>query len=109
MLFIGDRRCHVRCRHCEARRVLPRHPDNYTRQPPACRGCGRRDYRADRYMNTRRTVVCECAGYWFKHRRGSLFCWHRADGTDRLPGDQDFNDRNHTLEGIDHGTEAALI
>ncbi|WP_232446720.1 hypothetical protein [Burkholderia ubonensis] len=47
-------------------------------------------------MNRRNTtrVRCDCAGYWFPHRRGSLYCWHRADGSNRYPGDADFADRN---------------
>ncbi|MDR3386846.1 MULTISPECIES: hypothetical protein [Paraburkholderia] len=48
-------------------------------------------------MNRRDTgkTRCDCAGYWFPHRRGSLFCWNRADGTGRYPGDADFADRNY--------------
>ncbi|WP_304991950.1 hypothetical protein [Burkholderia plantarii] len=40
-------------------------------------------------------MTCGCSGYWFPHRRGSLYCWHRVDGTDRYPGDPDFADRNY--------------
>ncbi|MEM5325210.1 hypothetical protein VSR34_01180 [Paraburkholderia sp. JHI2823] len=48
-------------------------------------------------MNRRNTtrMTCTCAGYWFPHRQGSLFCWSRADGTQRYPGDPDFADRNY--------------
>ncbi|MGX7006188.1 hypothetical protein [Caballeronia sp. KNU42] len=48
-------------------------------------------------MNQRdtRKARCFCAGYWFPHRQSSLFCWYRADGTDRFPGDPDFADRNY--------------
>jgi hypothetical protein len=48
-------------------------------------------------MNRRNTtrMRCDCVGYWFPHRRGSLFCWHRADGSNRYPGDTDFADRNY--------------
>ncbi|RDU99410.1 hypothetical protein DWV00_08655 [Trinickia dinghuensis] len=88
-------RCHVRCRHCMTRRCLKRLPSQYIRLP-ACDVCGRRNYRVDRYMNRRDTgkARCDCAGYWFPHRRGSLFCWWRADGSPRYPGDPDFADRN---------------
>lgn len=89
------RRHHCRCRRCETRRVLARHPDDYTRLP-ACRVCGAKDYRVDAWMmkrNTRR-MACTCGGYHFWHRIGSLYCHHRADGSVRLPGDADFNDRN---------------
>lgn len=89
-------RCHVRCAKCRARRCLKRHPDRYERLP-ACRTCGHRTYRVDRWMNRRNTtrMACICTGYWFPHRRGSLYCWHRADGTNRYPGDPDFRDRNY--------------
>lgn len=89
-------RCHVRCRHCATRRCLRRNPRHYARLP-ACTVCGKRNYRVDRWMNRRDTgkTRCDCAGYWFPHRRGSLFCWNRADGTGRYPGDPDFADRNY--------------
>lgn len=92
-------RQHVRCRHCQRRRCLPRLLSDYE-TPPACRTCARRDYRVDKWMNRRNTTLacCSCAGYWFPHRRGSLFCWHRADGTNRYPGDPDFADRNYDPE-----------
>ena len=88
-------RFHVRCRHCETRRVLTRHPDQYERLPQ-CRVCGKRDFRVDKWMMKRNTraMACTCAGYWFWHRRGSLYCWHRADGSSRYPGDPDFRDRD---------------
>ncbi|MBR8027804.1 hypothetical protein KDX27_22630 [Burkholderia cenocepacia] len=89
-------RCHVRCLHCEARRCLPRLLSQYVR-PPRCRVCGKRLYRVDRWMNQRdtRKMRCDCSGYWFPHRRGSLFCWLRSDGSERYPGDPDFADRNY--------------
>lgn len=88
-------RFHVRCRNCETRRVLPRHPEQYERVPQ-CRCCGKRDFRIDKWMMNRNTrgMACTCAGYWFWHRRGSLYCWHRADGSTREYGDADFADRN---------------
>jgi hypothetical protein len=63
---------------------------------PACDVYGKRDYRADRWMSKRNTtrMTCTCAGSWFPHRHGSLFCWGRADGAQRYPGDPDFADRN---------------
>lgn len=80
-------RCHVRCRHCGKRRVLSKHPDEY-RKPldseepddmkgclPVCEGCGERDYRADSWMNNRKTPpTChaDCAHY--PHRMGTWFC-----------------------------------
>lgn len=79
--------------------MLRRHPDEYQRQPQ-CDICGKRDFRVDPWMMKRNTraMACTCSGYWFWHRRGSLFCWHRADGTVRSPGDPDFADRNWPAE-----------
>jgi hypothetical protein len=89
--------------------VLKRHPETYFKwshaklamvsTAPAC-GCGGRDYRVDRWMNERdtRAMSCDCAGYVhktgrvFPHRKGSLYCWFRNDGTQRMPGDEDFKD-----------------
>ena len=89
-------RWHCRCRHCDARRVLAKHPDCYVRRPrchlPGCPG----KMRVDRWMQYRNTsprrggLGCTCGGYWFTHRRGSLRCWYRRDGTWRQPGDADF-------------------
>lgn len=102
-------RYHVRCRNCQARRVLKREPAAYVRwntkhlalvsTAPAC-GCGSKEYRVDRWMNERdtRAMSCDCAGYVhltgrvFPHRKGSLYCWFRKDGTQRMPGDPDFKD-----------------
>ncbi|NTZ84384.1 hypothetical protein FCJ61_15610 [Burkholderia metallica] len=88
-------RCHVRCTHCATRRCLRRHPTRYERLP-ACRICGRHQYRIDRRMNRWNTTRMrgDGTGYWFPHRRGSHFCWHRADSSNRYPGDADFADRN---------------
>ncbi len=88
-------RFHCRCRHCDARRVLKMRPDEYARQPQ-CNRCGKRDFRIDPWMQKRNTraMACCCAGYWFRHRRGSLYCWHRMDGSVRSLGDPDFADRN---------------
>jgi hypothetical protein len=86
---------HCRCRVCQARQTKPRHPDAYIRGP-RCRGCGRfNTLRVDKWMQNRwRTYrTCLCDAYWFPHRLGSLYCYHRKDGTVRMPGDVDFKDR----------------
>jgi hypothetical protein len=51
-------------------------------------------------MNRRDTGVvrCDCAGYWFPHRRSSLYCHYRKDSTIRMFGDWDFADRNYDPE-----------
>jgi hypothetical protein len=36
---------------------------------------------------------CTCEGYSFIHRKSSKYCIYRVDGSKRLPGDIDFNDR----------------
>lgn len=84
---------HCRCRKCGTRKALPRQPEQYTRPPP-CPSCGERSWRRDKWMHTRYLASCLCDGYWFKHRRGSLYCHHRADGTARQFGDPDFADRH---------------
>lgn len=97
-------RCHVRCRKCAARRVLPSAPD-YLERLPACENCGSKEYRVDGWMNSRdtRASACCCSGYvrmtrdpnstvWTMHRKGSPYCWYRKDGTQRMPGDADFKD-----------------
>jgi len=67
-------RCHVRCRHCEKRRVLSKHPDAY-RRLPACKGCGERDYRPDTWMNNRKTPpTCHADCRPYPHRRGTWYC-----------------------------------
>lgn len=87
---------HCRCSKCEARRVLRMKPDEYLR-PPRC-SCGSRKWRIDKWMMRRDTGVkgqgCTCGGYWFTHRRGSLFCYFGADGWPRGPGDEDFKTRD---------------
>lgn len=94
-------RYHCRCRKCETRHVFRRKPDEYDRKP-RCRMCGGADFRIDRWMMKRNThaMACTCSGYWFWHRRGSLYCWYRADGSDRYPGDPDFADRNMPAEEL---------
>jgi hypothetical protein len=90
-------RCHVRCRQCATRRVLRMAPDQYIRMPK-CNVCGAQNYRKDKWMNnrpTRKHACWECAGYWFPHRMGSLYCVYRKDGTVRAIGDPDFADRNY--------------
>ncbi|WP_254212108.1 hypothetical protein [Burkholderia multivorans] len=44
---------------------------------------------------------CLCGGYWFPHRMGCFYCWHRKDGSDRLPGHPDFWTRDMTQEQHD--------
>jgi hypothetical protein len=60
----------VRCRQCQARRVLAHHPDWYKRIPK-CRSCGAQDYRP---VKNYHRPVCECTGYHFIHRKGSKHC-----------------------------------
>jgi hypothetical protein len=94
-------RYHCRCRKCDARKVLRFKPEEYKVQPQCL--CGRRDFRVDKYMQNRdtKTNACFCAGYPFKHRQSSLYCWKRKDGTDRFPGDPDFWTRDMSQEDHD--------
>ncbi len=86
---------HVRCKDCEMRRVFRFLPEQYE-VIPKCEGCQVQRYRVDKWMQTRNTrkMGCLCAGYHFFHRQGSLYCWHRANGSIRAVGDYDFADRN---------------
>jgi hypothetical protein len=101
---MAAKRFHCRCRHCDARRVLTLHPEKYDRRSyPPCRKCKKKNYRIDRWMTNRDTTAarCDCAAYHFPHRRGSLYCWHRKDGSDRLPGHVDFWTRDMTQDDHD--------
>jgi len=59
-------------------------------------------------MNKRDTSVkgmgCICDGYYRlwngPHRKGSKYCYFRRDGTQRMPGDPDFTDRELSDEEI---------
>ena len=96
-------RYHVRCKKCRARRVLPKHPDEY-KFIPHCKSCDNTTYTVDKWMMERNTSTtgpkalgCNCAGYYWSgaggvHQKGSKFCWFRRDGTPRYPGDPDFFD-----------------
>lgn len=105
-------RVHCRCRHCETRRVLKQHPDEYL-IVPQCRVCGKRSFRVDGWMNRRNTraMGCMCSGYSWAgnmtgamHRRGSKRCWFRADGTQRSYGDDDyFIDPDQKVMEYEHG------
>ena len=78
-----------RCRLCNARIVLSRHPDDYIK-PKKC-GCGG-TYRIDKWQSSRpwRKLVCNCDGYHFSHRISSPYCRFRKDGSLRVLGDTDF-------------------
>jgi hypothetical protein len=99
-------RCHVRCRACQARKVLRVTPDEYVRLPK-CGNCGAQNYRVDGWMNSRdtRKTACSCAGYIYMtrrewpHRQGSPYCWFRKDGTQRFEGDADYKDFQQEQEG----------
>jgi hypothetical protein len=120
LLLVSNERymtVHCRCRHCDTRRVLPKHPSKYLIVPP-CRVCGERYvftkngrfvkdgegvrepiFRVDGWMMRRstRAMACMCPAYAWEgrmtgamHRRGSLQCWYRADGSKREHGDVDY-------------------
>lgn len=74
---------HVRCRKCEGRRTLPKHPDAYLRKPPRCRtpGCKSHEYRVDRYRETKEigSHGRRCNGYHFPHYKGRGACLHNPE------------------------------
>lgn len=97
-------RVHVRCGNskCRVRQVFPKSPSKYIR-PRKCWSCGENRWTVDGWMNKRdtRAMGCTCLGYnWggAMHRKGSKFCWYRADGSTRAPGDPDFNDTEYEVE-----------
>jgi len=63
--------------------VLPKHPEEFTRQP-RCANCGERSWRQDKYrhrvelplIRTKRGryAPCYCDGYHHPHRVGSADC-----------------------------------
>lgn len=107
------RRWNVRCSRekCKLRYVFPKHPDDY-RRPRKCAKCGGTKFRVIPNMARDRGKyeLCTCAGYQWgdnytgnrpPHRRGSRFCYYRADGSMRMPGDDDFEDPNYEPETAD--------
>jgi hypothetical protein len=85
-----------RCRQCQGRQTLARHPDDYERVP-ACRNCGAKRWRVDGWMLRRKTAgqSCRCgggghyvnakSGYGWPHRIGSPHCLRRFDDLTGLP------------------------
>lgn len=74
------RKTHVRCRSCEARRTLARHPNHY-QIVPACRYCGARSWRVVRWQKTR---TCNCPGYWFPHHEARGRCIYNPNWSESL-------------------------
>lgn len=102
-------RCHVRCRACRTRRVLPKKPTDYrnlaacpkcekenTGDSHKCSGCGYQhlilapkcshcrstSYFADKWMNGRnvKEMTCHNDCLPFPHRKGCSDCKMTADG-----------------------------
>lgn len=74
--------------------------------------CADGTLRPDKWMNQRNTraMACMCAGYAWEgvmtgamHRRGSLRCWYRADGSKREHGDKDYFVDPMWLEEMNYG------
>lgn len=66
---------------CEARKTLPKLWTEYIR-PPKCQVCGyHRLYPCcDRLAeNWGRKRSCNCGGRWFKHRKGSKYCFYHPN------------------------------
>lgn len=114
--ILPRRRVHIRCSRekCKRRFTLPKHPDEYVRGWK-CASCGGARFREikDRNREAGNNIQCDCAGYQWgndrtasrpPHRRGSRFCWYRADGSMRMPGDDDFEDPNYEPDEV---TDAA--
>ena len=86
---------HARCRHCQARKKLSKHPLEY-RVQPRCHNCGARNWRKDEYRHRvelpqmrakqGRYRACLCDGLiQFKnahpHRIGCRQCCYQAGGS----------------------------
>lgn len=79
---------HCRCSHCNARRKLPKHPEEYRLQPKC--PCGARRWRMDSYRHrvelpqmrakTGRYKVCHADCYHHPHRIGFGDCKFSALG-----------------------------
>lgn len=75
-------RYRCRCRQCDGRRTLTKHPDFYVRLP-RCIVCGGKDWRVDWYRTSRieaKRTTCFCIGRAFPHRRGSEVTEDEAAG-----------------------------
>lgn len=91
----------VRCSYCQARRTLARHPNDYYRTPP-CKtpGCNNRRKRRGlpiryyvdkwraRHERAPHVKPCTCGEVYgangeYPHRRGSGWCVHNPNITDR--------------------------
>lgn len=60
-------RVNVRCRCCNARRVLTKHPDLYIRLPK-CKTCKAQNYRV---VIREKQITCYKDCFAFPHRKGS--------------------------------------
>jgi len=82
----------IRCKKCGARRSIPdktalihckRTIKYYSYEGEhKCKSCGNRTWRIDWYrMKKERGIKpsCDCGGYHFRHRKGSLYCYHHPD------------------------------
>lgn len=69
---------HYRCRNskCRGRRTFKWKVHLGTRKIPKC-GCGRAEWTPDLHRdNVENKNPCNCCGYHFPHRKGSLWCDH---------------------------------
>lgn len=75
-------RCLTRAggRKCTGRLMLAKLPAEYIR-PPACPHCGGRKWYLDTNIVHRHKAEekCTCEGYYFRHRKGSLYCVHHPN------------------------------
>lgn len=103
----------ARCVKCDARRMLNRKPKDYI-QPPRCKRCGHNRYYL---VPPRGGKICDCGGYWFKHRAGSKWCLKAkesitaAEAAQRWGGDElDYHFANHPMiKGISTNNIEALL
>lgn len=66
--------CRCSNHNCHVRRSLNRLPQDYIR-PPKCLSCGGRQWKWDKWQERKnKETVCDCQGYYWKHRKGSKWC-----------------------------------
>lgn len=74
---------------CRTRKALKRPIDQYIRRP-LCPSCGQDSLKLDKAkQRENHSAKCKCDGYWFPHRKGSLWCRHSTI----VPTEEDYQTR----------------
>ena len=86
-------RWHCRCKTCNARFVLKKHPEDYKRKRKCewCNGELKIDYYRQAKGANEGRKTCYCDGYYFPHRKSSKWCCHYKG----ILTDDDFRERGY--------------